>query len=272
MFINDKKSLKTTVVDCYSNKGKIYAILENTIFYPTGGGQNNDLGSIGDAKVLDVFYFENNIVHLIDNEISGEVECTLDFERRYNNSLLHTAQHLFSAVVECTGIETHSFSMKDDSFSIDVLKALSKDELNVFENQINELIRSGRSVEIRNYDESMDSEVDVSHLENKDEIKLVIIEDLDKNPCGGTHVDNISEIKYFKIVRWKYNNDSVRITAYISDKAIEYVNRYFDNYNQVIKIINQQEENAVEYIENKLKELKKLQKEYKKLSKKVENV
>ncbi len=268
-----KNEILTKVLECYTYNDQIYAILADTIFYPTSGGQNCDKGMIGNAEVLDVAYHNDVIVHQVSEAVSGEVKCVLDVNTRYKHSLLHSAQHLFSAVVESDKIITNSFAMKDNSFSIDVLKALSKDDLNDYENKINAAIRNGAQIIIRNYDKSLDSELDISYL-NVDEasVRLVIIDGLDKNPCGGTHVDNISEIKYFKIVKWKYNNDSVRITALIGDDAINYANQCYDNFHQVVKVVNQPEDNVVEYIENKLKDYKKLQKELKKLKKQVGNV
>ncbi len=272
LFLN-KSEILTKVVDCYTHNNDIYVILVDTIFYPQSGGQNCDKGKIANADVLDVFYYEDKIVHKISKEVFGEVHCILDDSVRYNNSMLHTAQHLFSAIVESDKIITNSFSMKANSFSIDVHSPLTKQELNTYENKINSAIRSGAKIIVRNYDSNLDSELDISYLnvEAKD-VRLVIIDGYDKNPCGGTHLKDISELSYFKIVKYKYNNDVVRITAIVGFDAINYTNKCFDDFQTIVKILNQQESDVVGYIENKLKENKKLQKQVKKLEKQVRNV
>ncbi len=272
MFIDNREELTTNVVDCYEYNNKVFVILTDTIFYPLSGGQLPDTGMIDDAYVLDVFYHDSNIVHQVSKAVTGEVECKLNIDVRYQHSLIHSAQHLFSAVVESSGVDTTSFAMKDDCFTIDILKIISREELNEFEKEINAKIRKGAKMYSRQYDTTQDQDIDCSYLDvDLEQVRLVIIEGIDKNPCGGTHIENISEIDYFKIVKHKYMGDKTRITALIGDNAIDYVNTYFDHYNEIIKMLNQKEDNIYSYIEQKLKDNKKMQKTIKKLEKQLKN-
>ncbi len=273
MLYTCKSHIKTNVKDCYFLNESFFVELEHTIFYPTSGGQSHDSGYINNCRVLDVFYDDDKIIHKIDKPVSGCVSCTLDLKVRFKNSALHTAQHLFSAIALQENIETDSFSMTDNSFSIDVIGQHTKQKLNQLENLVNKAIRDGAKVYSRKYDANKDSLICTSKINKpKNQINLVIIEGYDKNACGGTHLENIKLLEYFKIIKWKNYKDRVRIKVLIGNDAINYVNDFFDNYNQVIKLVNQPQENVLEFIENKLKENKKLQKQQKRMLKQVTNV
>lgn len=272
MFIYDKMSNEADVIECYEHNDSIYAILSETVFYPEGGGQISDIGLIGDASVLSVFKYDNKIVHEIDQKVSGRVVCSVDEKYRYKNSRLHSAQHLLSAVFEANGYDTTSFSMKANSFTIDIVKKVSREEIDENENQINQLIRKQLPIKSRSYEPSIDSDVDVSGYEfDISDIRIVEIEGLEKNVCGGTHVSNTSEIEYLKVIGFKYSGEKTRIDVLIGDDAINYVNECFNEYNKIVKLINQNKLDSYTYIENKLKENKKLAKQVSKLEKRIQS-
>ncbi|MFV0424909.1 MAG: hypothetical protein ACK5K7_05050 [Bacilli bacterium] len=272
MFIYDKLELATEVKKCYEHNGKIYAILNNTVFYPESGGQNSDVGTIGTANVLSVFKYEEDILHEIDGVVSGDVYCKVNETVRYNNSLLHTAQHLFSAIFEMSGYDTTSFSMKGNYFTIDIVEKLNRLELDKFENKINDCIRKGNRVEGRYYNHEIDTDINISNtLYEVDKIRLVIIENIEKNICGGTHVENISEIKYLKIIKFKYSGNKTRVDVMIGSDAINYINNSYNIYYDIVKLINQNDVDTYSYIESKLKENKKIGKKLQKLEKSLLN-
>lgn len=163
--------------------------------------------------------------------------------------------------------------MKDDYFVIDIVKKVSREELDNFEKKINEYIRQGINYTIRNYDEVIDSDVDLAgydiELEN---LKLVVLEGVEKNICGGTHINNTKELKYLKIARYKYMGEKTRINAYIGNEAIDLVNKYFNEFVEIVKLVNRPEEEIYTVIENKMKESKKLAKQLKKMEKQLSDV
>lgn len=272
MFNDKLYEITTKVVDCYKEDGKIYAILDETVFFPASGGQNADRGTIDNAVVMDVFKKEGQIIHQISEVIAGEVKCILDVDARNLHSRLHSSQHLLSAVIEKCGIETTSFMMSENSFSIDVLKKVSRKELDEFEKQINQAIRAGINIESRLYNKSIDKDVDIKDfVMDENEIRLVIIEGIEKNVCGGTHVKNTLEIEFLKIVKFKYSGEKTRLTVYIGELAQDIVNEKFNTCLEIEKIVNQPNEDLCVVIENKLKESKKMSKKIKKLEKQCQN-
>ncbi len=273
MFISDEVLMKAQVIDSYEHKEKKFIVLDKTIFYPEGGGQNADTGTINGIKVLDVFKHQGKIIHEVETLITGEVECVLDEERRYQNSLMHTSQHLFCALIEKQGYEISSVITKDDYYYFDILERVDRQKLNAFENAANKLILVGIPITTRKYDEHEDSMLDISYLDMpKEEINVVLIGGFDKEICGGTHVDNTKELEYIKVVDYKYMSNKTRITVYIKEKARDYLQECFDEYYEIQKIINQNEVTATEFIAKKLKENKQLKKEVKMLEKKLNNL
>ncbi len=273
MFISDEVLMKTQVVESYEHQNKKFVVLEKTIFYPEGGGQNADTGTINGVKVLDVFKHQGKIIHEVETLVSGEVECILDEERRYQNSLMHTSQHLFCALIEKKGYEISSVITKEDYYYFDILDRIDRQELNDFENAANKLILVGIPVITRKYDEKEDQELDISHLDiAKEEINVVLIGGFDKEVCGGTHVDNTKELELIKVVDYKYMSNKTRVTVYLKEKARDYLQESFDEYYEIKKLINQNEVSTLEFITKKLKENKQLKKEVKTLEKKLKSL
>ncbi len=97
-------------------------ILDQTLLYPTSGGQPNDLGKLGDANVLDVREREDRIVHVVDRPVAASrVEGCIHWPRRFDHMQQHTGQHLLSAVFqERFGLVTISFHLGETVSTIDL--------------------------------------------------------------------------------------------------------------------------------------------------------
>src|SRR5215831_987801 len=97
-------------------------LLDQTAFYPTSGGQPNDLGLLGDAVVLDVRDTDDGIVHIVDRDLElGVVKGCLNWPRRFDHMQQHTGQHLLSAMFqERFGLPTVSFHLGEEICTIDL--------------------------------------------------------------------------------------------------------------------------------------------------------
>jgi alanyl-tRNA synthetase len=96
--------------------------LDRTAFYPTSGGQPHDVGSIAGAAVVDVVDEEERIGHRTASPVvAAEVDCRVDWARRFDHMQQHSGQHLLSAVfIEQFGIETCSFHLGDEISTLDL--------------------------------------------------------------------------------------------------------------------------------------------------------
>ena len=211
--------------------------LEKTAFYPLGGGQPADIGTIswseGEASVKDVRK-KNRIRHIIEGdlpEIGDIVNGNIDWSRRYSHMRMHTSQHLVSAVVnEIYGSDTVGNQIGQEKSRIDFkpLK-INQSELNEIEDKVNDYISKDLEVTI--------SEELRSNLENNPDIRssmssglwkmlpksvtrlrVITIGDIDVCPCAGTHVKSLKEIGNVSFVkRDNKGAEKLRLTYNLSN-------------------------------------------------------
>ena len=96
-----RKTFSATVLACTEAKGGWEVILNQTAFYPTGGGQNCDLGTLAAANVLDVKEAGEAIVHLCDAplEVGTQVTGQIDWARRFDHMQQHSGEHIVSGLI-----------------------------------------------------------------------------------------------------------------------------------------------------------------------------
>ncbi|MFB6300639.1 MAG: alanyl-tRNA editing protein [Halobacteriales archaeon] len=208
-----------------------YLVLDGTYFYPEGGGQPADHGRIewedGHAEIVDANKNHGDVRHHIGS-LSGElpvegetVEGQIDEERRQKHRRMHTAQHIVSRVVlDEYGATTAGNQIHADRSRIDFEPADFDDEdITFIENESNAIIDRNLSVikEQRPRDR-VEAEVDEGRAlldlipDHVDPLRVVEIDGYDMCPCGGTHVDQLSEIGHIDIInRESKGKDTVRI-------------------------------------------------------------
>ncbi|MFO7792665.1 MAG: alanyl-tRNA editing protein [Candidatus Saliniplasma sp.] len=189
--------------------GSSHVVLDRTAFYPKGGGQPSDTGTLnwdeGKSEVIKIEK-KGKIIHRLEGNVPKEgmtVEGKIDWERRYEHMKLHTAQHLFSAVVyelfkgETAGNQIYTDYSRVDFEPVD----LSERDLDRIEEEVNSLIEDAHPVSI--YSEKRDvleekieeCRVNFSLLPNSiKELRVIDINGYDVCPCAGTHVRNTQEI------------------------------------------------------------------------------
>ncbi len=185
-------------------------VLESTIFYPMGGGQPGDTGTLRidgiDYHVTDTRYFSDRtgIVHYLDVEdLSGirpgeTVDLILDWDRRHRLMRMHTSMHLICSLInaQATGGSIGEYESRID-FDLQG-QVIDKEQLTV---AMNELIQRGLTVTVGFIsDQELEQNpglvrtMSVQPPQGQGEVRTINIENTDYQPCGGTHVQNISEI------------------------------------------------------------------------------
>lgn len=202
-----------------------YLILEETAFYPHGGGQPCDRGWIDDIPVLDVLQEDGEILHKVERfPEKEEVACRLDWDRRFDHMQQHSGQHLLSAM--CLAIckaETLSFHLGQEYATIDIDRSdLSRDELKQLELELNKQIYLNRKV--KSYFVSRE-EADLLPLVKQpkvnEDIRIVEIEGIEYNACGGTHVSASGEIGMIKLLRTEKMKGHLRIYFICGYRALK---------------------------------------------------
>lgn len=207
-------------------------VLDQTLFYPLGGGQNWDLGTIdGPNGVMNVVEVRGRdaIHHTIEDtfelEIGDEVSGTIDFERRYAHMKMHTAQHLVSGIayemfdgVRTVGNQIHTEKSRIDFKPIQ----FTEDMLLELQSAVNEKIQLGLEVTDSQMTRDEINSIMPQERTNMDllpsfinDLRVVTIGDKqDLCPCAGTHVRNISEIKGIEFIGKKSKGKGTQRVTY----------------------------------------------------------
>jgi alanyl-tRNA synthetase len=170
--------------------------LDRTAFYPTSGGQPYDTGSIAGVPVKDVIDEGERIAHVLAAPVdSEEVDCRIDWQRRFDHMQQHTGQHLLSAVfAELFGVATVSVHFGAGGSTIDLNSpSLSADQIRAAELRANEAVCQNLPVSVLFAAASDDLGLRKASS-RAGELRIVAIEGLDRSACGGTHVRATGEI------------------------------------------------------------------------------
>ncbi len=208
-------------------------VLDRTYFYPMGGGQPGDRGSltVGDSapmEVVDVSKSGASVLHRLRPRGGGgkglalgaEVEGRIDWARRHRHMRLHTAQHLVSAMVfERTGLRTRHANLSGIGATIDLEASLPDDAVDAVSQAVGDELRNVRPVSIRAIPRSEWDGHPTSRRSglvplapHVDPVRVIEIEGADICPCGGTHVRSTGEIGPLRFAAPYRNTDgSVRI-------------------------------------------------------------
>ena len=189
---------EATVVDV-SSAG---VVLDRTVFYPAGGGQPGDSGSLDAALVHDTVKGEDGtILHLCEGELPvvGEtVTATLDWERRFAHMRMHTALHLLSVAIPLP-VSGGSIGAEKSRLDFDMPDA--PEDKQAIEDALNAMIEADHPVsEEWITDEELAANpglvktMSVQPPSGQGRVRLVRIGDIDLQPCGGTHVSRTGEI------------------------------------------------------------------------------
>lgn len=209
------KNWKTTIKQAIEKDSFYLVTLEETAFYPEGGGQPADMGTINGIEVLDVLEENNEVFHKLASLPSTKhVECEINWERRFDHMQQHSGQHLLSAVcVELYDAHTVSFHLGAESVTIDLaVPTLTDEQLFQIEQKVNQYIY--QNLEIHTYFVSKDQLDDLPIRKIPlvtENIRIVQMGEIDYNACCGTHVDKIGELGLLKLIKIEKQKGNTRL-------------------------------------------------------------
>jgi alanyl-tRNA synthetase len=221
------KSLSVQILETKADERGLWVCTDQTIAYPGGGGQLPDLVVLGGQNVLDIRSDNGATWYLVsdmDAYTSGKVEMNIDWNWRYYHMQQHTGQHLFSAVMKKHHYDTVSVHLGEEYTLVEFEGDIpEQDFLDQVEKECNEHIRQAADVHAFWIKAGEVTSFPLRRpAQNLDRLRLVHISGIDYVACGGTHVQNTSEIGYIKLVEVEKIRGHSRIKAYIGTKADEY--------------------------------------------------
>ena len=228
LYMNDSylKEFESVVESVKDGK---YVVLDKTAFYPTGGGQPNDVGVMDSNgqqyNVVFVGKFDGKVSHEVDKpglQAGDKVKCLIDWERRYRLMRMHTAAHIIDAVLYkeagalCTGNQLNVDKSRID-FSLDVL---DKDKMQSYIEMANEYVK--KAVELKIYYLKREEALKIPGIvklasvmpPEVEELRIVEIPGIDIQADGGTQVKNTSEIGEIKFLSVENKGKSNRRLYY----------------------------------------------------------
>jgi alanyl-tRNA synthetase len=242
--------------------------LDRTAFYPSSGGQPNDLGTIGGLAVTDVIDEEDRIAHIVAGDLpSGRVECEIDWPRRLDHMQQHSGQHLLSAVlVELYGIGTVSFHLGSDASTIDVeAPSLDAEQLSRAVERANAIVFENRPVSVSFASNSDDLGLRKAS-EREGELRIVSIENCDRSACGGTHVRSTAEIGPVAVRGLDKIRGNVRIEFLCGWRAIRRARADYESLLKVSRLFSAALDDTPDVVAAQARRLQDLEKAYRKLS------
>jgi alanyl-tRNA synthetase len=202
-------------------------VLDRTAFYPTGGGQPSDTGTLNGARVVEcIDDGDRGVLHVVqgaapalDEVVAGRV----DWSRRLDHIQQHTGQHILSqALVKLFDAPTKSFRVLDQSCEIDVELANPTSE--IIERAVelaNNVIWEDRVMTIHNVSAEEAAALPLRKEPSREgELRLIEIEDFDLTPCGGTHASRTGEVGMIAMRSWVRAKGLTRIEFVAGVRAL----------------------------------------------------
>ena len=197
-----------TVTDVHDNG----VVLDQTIFYPLGGGQPGDTGTLrwdgGEARVADTRYGDGGtIVHVLEEGAAvpaagTAVHGALDWDRRYRHMRMHTAMHLLGSVLQY-GVTGGNISAEKSRLDFDMEDTVDKEAVG---QALAKLVAEDHPVSCRWITEDeLDAQpelvrtMSVQPPRGKGSVRLLEIAGVDLQPCGGTHLKSTAEVGAVRI-------------------------------------------------------------------------
>lgn len=225
------KEFDAKVLACKKAEAHYEIELNDTAFYPEGGGQPADTGTIGGVSVYDVKRKENGIVHYTGAplEEGTEVHCKINWQNRFDHMQAHSGEHLVSGLVhQKYGYENVGFHM-GETVQVDFNGGLTFAEMRDIENAANEIIWKNEPIEV-----TYPSKEELETLEYRSKkeltgrVRIVTIPDGDVCACCGTHTAYTGEIGMVRILSCEKHKIGVRIQMLAGRKALQYDQEIFD--------------------------------------------
>ena len=226
------------VVSCQPGKKKTFqVILNRTAFYPEGGGQPGDRGTLGGAQVLDTQERDGEVLHITDRPLAAGQTVTgvLDWQRRFDMMQNHSGEHIVTGVIHRKyGCNNVGFHMGSETITLDLDVEFPPEELAEFELEANRVVWANVETEIVVYDHEAAKNVEYrSKKELPGDVRVVSFPGADACACCGTHVARTGEIGLIKLLSVQKFKGGVRIEMLSGRRALEYVNGILAQNHQI---------------------------------------
>lgn len=254
-----QKTVVSKVVECREVKGGYEIALEETVFFPEGGGQYGDRGKLGKLEVLDTQIENDQVWHKTTGPLKvGEVvEGEIDFALRFERMQQHTGEHIFSGLVHRHfGFQNVGFHLGDEITTMDFSGPITKEEIWMLEEEANRIIQENQPVHVeypsREEAETLEYR---SKIEVFGQLRLVQVGQADVCACCAPHLRQTGEVGILKVVDQTSYKGGVRISILCGQRAFLDYQKKQQEGKQISRLLSQKEGELTIGVERLKKEL-----------------
>ena len=226
LFYQDSHRTEFTakVISCEEAKDGYRVVLDQTVFFPEGGGQYADTGMLGDTEVTDVHEKDDVIYHTTKAplEAGSEVNGKINWDERFEKMQQHSGEHIVSGIVhERFGYNNVGFHLGSDYCTMDFDGPISKEQLKEIEAAANEAVYQDLEIKILYPSKDELKDLDYrSKIEIEGQVRIVEIPGYDVCACCAPHVKTTGEIGAIKLVSMVNYKGGERITMLCGRRAM----------------------------------------------------
>ena len=246
------------VCSCTQGKKGWDVTLDRTAFYPEGGGQPYDVGTLGGVPVLEVHQREGQVVHTCKAplEVGSQVEGQIDWARRFDLMQQHSGEHIVSGLAHARfGCDNVGFHMGADVITIDFNVELTWAQVQELEGEANRYLWQDRPVQV-----TYPTAQELEQLEYRSkkaiegQVRIVSFPGADTCACCGTHVSSAGQVGLVKLLSCQKFRSGVRIELVCGGRALAYLSRMWEQNHRISNLTSAKLGETAQAVERLLEE------------------
>lgn len=231
-----------TVLSCEKSKKGFDVVLDRTAFYPEGGGQPYDMGTLGGVQVLEVHSRDGEIVHTCGGplEPGKTVAGEIDWDRRFDLMQQHSGEHIVSGLAhKLWGCENVGFHLGAEVVTIDFDRPLTGEQCARLEERANQYLWTDTPVEI-----TYPSREELDRIQYRSkkalagQVRIVTFPGADCCACCGTHVRSAGQVGLVKLLSMQKFRAGVRIELVCGSRALRYLSGVMEQNTRVSRLLS----------------------------------
>ena len=257
------RTFEATVLSCEPAKKSWLVTLDRTAFYPEGGGQPADHGTLGGAKVTDVHEKDGIVLHTCDAplEVGSRVCGEIDWARRFDHMQQHSGEHIVSGMLcEAFHCDNVGFHMGADIVTIDYNTEMTWEDVLTIEAKANRYLwEDHHFVVTYPTAEELETLEYRSKKELTGQVRIASFPGADTCACCGTHVDRSGEVGLVKFLSCQKFRSGVRLELLCGKRALDYLSRHWEQNHaigQALSVKGEATFAAVQRLQSELAEVK----------------
>ncbi len=236
------RQFSSRVTDCRPRENGYLITLEQTAFYPEGGGQLCDMGTLNGIPVTAVREQDGQVVHLCREALAVGQAVTgqIDWQRRFDQMQQHTGEHILSGLIHARfGFHNSGFHVGAQVMEVDFDGMIPPQALEELEAQANALI--WQNLPVKSYIPAPEALSEIPYRSKRElsyPVRIVEIPGVDTCACCGVHVATTGEVGLLKILSCVKFHGGVRLELVCGGRAYRYLGQIFDQNRQISQLLS----------------------------------